>query len=619
MRLGTLVLTGLSALLLLAGAFASLGTFIIDESVYLLGADIFRTTGGFSLDNGEARFSSPNLTWLYFLPPGPEGQTTQYPPGTSILGAGLMILFDARGLIYLNVAATIGCLFVTRSIARDLFGDDPRGLWASLLLVAGTFVVEYALGYWPHMVSVLAVNLSFLMFWRALTRETGRIGHAFASGLIIGLGMHFRLDTILVLPAIGLIALIFAARWRHMVEIAIGGCAGLLLPIAALAAINHTRYGTWNPLSYGGTPTGGTSLMNYLPQISVILLLAGALVAIRAIGPRVRPGLWGLILLIAAGIGLATLPQLQKLALSYIRGVLALIVDAQLIIDTRPGVKVDESDGLLEFWGLAKKALGQSLPWLGILFALIGLGWRDDRRSISALLILVAVWSFPFLVRIWHGGLGSNMRYFLPILPALSILAIWTFARMMQGDDHAKRLLFAGGLIGALMGPVWTSAAPTGLDGAHQVLSTWVFLAVAATGLLAGGLPSATLRRLALVLGAIGLGVGAFNGLTDTSIAQVRRESVAAMTDLSQGVEGPALVYRHPYRSVMLAPDQYAAFTGGYAPDASLIGEALDAGLRVLMPDYMALEFTAAEPEYEVKGVAQPPFWMLDVARASSE
>ncbi|MDJ1018251.1 MAG: hypothetical protein QNJ35_17205, partial [Paracoccaceae bacterium] len=587
MRPGTFVLLGISAFLLLAGFQVSIGVFTMDESVYFLGADVFRTTGGFILDNGFDRFGSTDLTWTGFLRVGPNGMTTQYPPGMSVIGGGVVALFGVRGLIFLNIAATVGSLFVTRALALELFGRERQAMMASLLLLAGTFVVEYAYGYWPHMVSVLAVNLSFLLFWRALTHDTRRIGHALASGLVLGLGMHFRLECALLLPLIGLVTLHFAERWRHMVEIAIGGSAGLFVPLLTQSVINHGRYGTWNPLSYGSAAGGGTSLTTYLLPIGLILLLAGGLIAVRLIGNRARPGIWGLLLLSAFGIALAILPQMQSLALNYAKGVLGLVVDATQIVDTRPGVRVDEETGLLSFWGLAKKALGQSLPWIGILLALIGLRWRDDRRSISVLLILIAVWSFPFLVRSWHGGLGSNMRYFLPVLPALCILATWTIAQLMHDVKQAERLLQGGGLAGLALAAAWAAMAPTGLAGAHQILSTWVFLAVAGAGLLAGFFAAGTIRRIALAIAAIGVGVGAFNGITDTGVAQMRRENVVDLADSSKGVDGPALVYFFLYRSVSLAPDQYSALSAGVHPDAVMIDQVLEEGMRVIMPDFV--------------------------------
>ena len=139
MRAGTLVLLGMSALLGLAGLWVSLEFFSMDETIYVLGADTFRATGGFTHDNGFDRFGAESLKWIGFLPVGPNGQTTQYPPGMSILGGGLVALFGLRGLIFLNIAGTIGTLFVTRALALELFGRERLALMACLLLVFGSF------------------------------------------------------------------------------------------------------------------------------------------------------------------------------------------------------------------------------------------------------------------------------------------------------------------------------------------------------------------------------------------------------------------------------------------------------------------------------------------------
>ena len=62
MQPGSLVLIGISALLVLTGTQVSLGIFTIDEAVYFQGADTFRLTGGFTFDNGMGRFPAHDRT-----------------------------------------------------------------------------------------------------------------------------------------------------------------------------------------------------------------------------------------------------------------------------------------------------------------------------------------------------------------------------------------------------------------------------------------------------------------------------------------------------------------------------------------------------------------------------
>ncbi len=610
-------------LLVLIGTQASLNLFITDEAVYLLGADTFRLTGDFIIDNGIRRFGSLDLAWLHFLPDGPNGQTTQYPPGTSIVGGWLLTLFDVRGFVLLNVAATIGCLFVTRALARLLFGDDRIALAATLLFLFGSFVVEYAVGLWPHMVSVLAVNLSLFLFLKALFSGERIFLLSALSGLVLGTGMVFRIDTILLLPVIGLVTLLFVPQWQGAIRIGLGGLSGLAGPVLLMAAINSHRYGTWNPLSYGPDQSGGAALIGYLSQAVIILVLAAGLIAARALGPRVPGRLWAA-LIIAFGAGALLLsPQIRDLGQAYALGVLRLIVDATWINDPRSGI-VAKPDGTLIFWGLSKKALGQSLPWIGILLALVGLSWADKRRSIVIALVLIGVWTLPFLIRSWFGGGGSNMRYFLPVLPVLSILAAWVIARLMTDPalpaHQRARLLLVGGCLASVVALVWMTQTDNGMATLHQVLSTYILFAVAAAGLLAGFLTSPGLRKAALVLTGVGIGTSTFNGFTDTYMSQLRRESGPAYTDLSAGYDGDVLIYMHLYRSALVTPGQYVAIASGEGglPDPDLIAAALEAGLQVIVPEMMGDMFIGQQTDYRT-GTPVDAFQMVEILPANSE
>ena len=308
--------------------------------------------------------------------------------------------------------------------------------------------------------------------------------------------------------------------------------------------------------------------------------------------------------------------------LAYGQGVLRLIVDATWIVDGRAGV-VPGADGTLLFWGLPKKALGQSLPWIGVLLALAGLAWPDRRKSLLALLVLVGVWTFPFLVRSWFGGLGSNMRYFLPLLPALSILAVWVTVRLMAdpalAGRQAPRLLLTGGILGGGAAFLWMTRAASGLAGAHQIFSTYVFLAVAAAALLTGLLAWPGLRKGALVLTGIGLGTGVFNGITDTYSGQLRRASGEPLTDLAAGYDGPVLLYNRLYRSALVTPGQYVAIPSGAEPlpDPALVAAALDAGLRVIVPEEMGRTFAGRHAAYRAVGAPSGTFPMVEIARAA--
>ncbi|AZQ66686.1 hypothetical protein EF888_05740 [Silicimonas algicola] len=623
MQPGILVLVGISALLVLVGTQVSLGIFTIDEAVYLQGADTFRLTGGFVFDNGIERFLSQDLTWAGFLPYGPNGQTTQYPPGMSILGGWLLSAFELRGLLFLNVFATVGSLFVTRALARLLFDDQQIALAASLLFLLGTFVAEYAFAYWPHMLSVFAVNLSLLLFLKALLFGNCVFTLSALSGLVLGMGLLFRIDTILLLPVIGLLNLLFVRRWQEFVGITLGGMVGLAGPVVLLAAINSQRYGTWNPLSYGPSQDGGVSISSYGSQSVVFLGLGAGFVATKLLGARVPVDVRGGLLLAVMALCALLIPELRGVLLAYGKGVLDLIINAAWIIDNRGGV-VPGIEGTLLFWGLSKKALGQSLPWIGVLLALVGLAWNDRRKSILILLLLIGVWTFPFLVQTWHGGLGANMRYFLPLLPALSILATWVTGRLLADPAisarQGRRLLLVGGVLGSMTAFLWMQHAEGGLASAHQNFSTYVFVAVAIASFLTGVFAWPGLRKGVLLLVGIGIGTGVFNGMTDTYIGQLRRAAADALPDLTAGYDVPVLIFDRLYRSAMVTPDQYVAIPSGayYLPDPVLVLAAIDAELRVVMPESMGRIFTKSYSAFKIDGVPHGEDPMVDITRSAS-
>ena len=616
MRFETATLLGISVLFLFTGFLWPLGFFSMDESIYVQGADVFRKTGGFIFDNGYGRFGSDHLTVSNFLPIGPNGQTTQYPPGPSILGGWAISAFGLRGMMMLNVLATIGSLFVTRALARDLFDDARVAFGATLLFAGACFVADFAFAYWPHMISVFSVNLSFLLFWRAIRGTDRTFLLALASGLVLGAGMLFRLDNILLLPLIGLATILFAQTVSQVAVIAAGGIAGLLPPLLLLASINATRYGTWNPLSYGPSVEGGggAALSTYYPVMAIGVAAAATLVALRVFASGVRPSLWCALGGVLLAVGYLVSPSVQGALSAYGRGAIDLIVDARLIIDTRPGVEVDDH-GIKTFWGLSKKALGQSMPWIGVLLSLIGLAWMDRRRSVTIVLLWCALWTLPFLIQSWHGGAGSNMRYFLPILPPLCALSAWLIVRLAQNMPDAGRLLFVSGVAGAGICVLWMMWSKTALEGVHQVLSTYVFFAVAIASLVAGFIAQRTLRRIALAAIGIGIGVGVFNGLSDARVAHFVRTTTQPAGELDPAYQGEVLIYGYLARNAFNTPGQYVAVTENQQFDMSLVDQALDEGLSLRMRLQLAEDLTEARPDLQIVETSENPHNLVAVTR----
>jgi len=590
--LRALLLYGLSCLFLILPFTVSTGFFTIDEVVYFLSVYAFHTEQSFLVDNGAEILASEDLAMLKLLVSVPEGFTPQYPGGFAVLGALFYEVFGARGLILLNSLAAIGTLFVTHMLALRLFNSMNVANLAVALLAIFSFMPEYAAGYWPHMVSVLSVTLSLYFFLRALDPEAP-FWWAFASGLVLGCGLLFRVDGLLLLSAIALVTAVYG---NNPVYIFAGGVLGLIPALAISSGINAIKFGTLNPISYGTSGGNGADPTTYL----AFALVAG-LATIAIWGIRLRGGLprvWIIGMAVAILGAVFILPQAERLMQLMVRGVLALMIDSKTIIDTRPGVHPGP-DGTIFFWGLSKKALGQSLPWLGLISALVILPTAAKRRSILIVLIFVVLWSLPFILRSWHGGLGSNMRYLLPTLPALAALVAWIIIEIAQRLERPMRSITVGALAAFGLVNLWMNFVGSGSIGVQQILSTYVLAAVVI--LVWIGLLVDKLRPAAGMAVGLALAMAFVNGVSDQLNGQIRRIRTQDLSLSFTAIKDPVVIYGAP-ESVVYAPAKTKAIAAiipfnNATYDRAFLEAAIATSHRVLMPNGM---LSLLNPDVEV-------------------
>jgi len=539
---GLVLLAGL--VLIIAACFSADGLFNIDELIYYLGAESFARTGSLLVENGYQTYASPDLQ-VWFLAAGPHGLTPQYPAGTAVLGGLFVKVLGVRGLMVLNALAAAGVLWLTHRLSLRLYDSPTVALIAVVILVCGSFFVEYALGVWPHMIATFFVVLALLLAVRAAEQSARQaFWPAVLSGLAIGAGLLFRADVILILPPIAALLVLFAVA---PVRAMLGGMVGLV-PGATLSAwANAFKFGTWNPLSYGVSDSNaGVNLASHLTAGAAMLIVFAMLVAARYMTWDRRMRLPIAVLALAGVAACVYVPPLNALAMRYLTGFRALALDMTLVHDSRPGIEY-LPNGLVSFWGLAKKSLVQSLPWLGILGLLILRPWPEEhRRGHLVLLLSVGLFTLPFMLQSWHGGFGSNMRYFLPAVPMLAILVAAIAAELAATEGVPPRIAAVGALLGIALGLAWISFAPTGGGGAQQILPLYAFGALGLMSLPAA-VPklsaSAMARALQLGLAAC-IGIGAVEGLyIDLRVSQDRRQVVASMSELLAGYDRPNLFY----------------------------------------------------------------------------
>lgn len=545
-----LLLVLLSIVLLAGQIFASSGLFTLDEFVLVATASSLANGQGLVFANGYDTFHSESLRlWLFV--PGVHGLVAQYPPGMSLVGAVMWGLLGERGMILANSLAAVGTLWVTYGLALTLTRDRTVSIGAVLLLLFGSFWLEYAYGIWPHSIAVFLTTASCLAVARSIEAGEESAKLLWLAGLLIGLGMLFRVDSILALPPLTAYLWLYASAPVRAVARLV---AGLLPGCIALALCNYLKFGQLQPISYGQS-SGLTSVQAHMATLGLFVIVAMSVLYWRAAADRglaVRYAVVPLCLLVVAVVVVA---PLREAALAYLHGARQILVDAGSIQDPRPGVSRGP-DGTLYFWGLVKKALGQSLPWVGCLLLWIrGPRTQQQRRMLSLLGLFALLWATPFVPTAWHGGLGSNMRYLLPLLPLLSVAAVGACLRNVDGEVRPGPWLVVGGILAGLaLVFLWSAYADSGLGGAQQILATGVFVLVALSAMVAVLLPgrlNGKPRHVSLFFAAAGLGVAACFGALDLRANQQRR-------DFNQRVS--AALVTVPEYSLIYGPPEFATF-----------------------------------------------------------
>ncbi|MBT8474404.1 MAG: hypothetical protein KJO78_02930, partial [Alphaproteobacteria bacterium] len=485
-RFGTPLLAALALMLVAAAFVVSDGYLLVDEFVYVLTAKAFGSGTPFFLENGTDRFSSPDLVF-FNLVAGPNGLVSQYPVGTDIVAGPPVAMLGARGLIVVNALAAGATLFLTRAIAFRLYRDRGVALGAALILGLCSFLADYALAIWPHALGLFFCAAAILAALRALDAGAGAdMGFAALAGLMAGAAALVRMDSILILPVLGAVLIVYAAR---PVRLALAGAVGLAPALALGSYANHLKFDTWNPISYGASNGGGIDLATHTGPIIALAAGLAVLAGLRQLTwrPEWR---WPVVIGIAVTGALlwALVPQVQSAAARYAFGFDTLIMDVRDVPDGRGGI-IDRPDGTVSFWGLPKKALGQSLPWIAFLAVVFLRPWGERRRAHLFCLAALGIWTLPFIMIAWHGGPGSSTRYFLGLLPILSTLGALALADLLALANRGVRPLVLGFGLGATLVLVWPLAGPGGYFGAHQVLPTYLLIAGFAVALIISVFP----------------------------------------------------------------------------------------------------------------------------------
>ncbi|MEY3213935.1 MAG: hypothetical protein RIT28_4416 [Pseudomonadota bacterium] len=464
------------------------GALLLDEGTNQLAAQAMAEGRGFDLGNGYAERPAAALT---MLAPGFSAQVTpqlgrlvsQYPPGFAALSAPLYAVFGAVGVNLVSGVAVAAVAALTAALAPK----DQR-LWALGILLLASFFWEYGLAATAH-ASALAFGLGALV--TAAQRPV-------LAGLLFGLGVTQRLDGVLLLPAL---AAAMSVAGPGLVRRGLLGLLGAAPPLVALAWSNHARFGTWSLLSYGVSEESPASHVARTAGVQAHLGSVGLVIVLLSLwGAHRGASGWGRGALAALGLGILGVLGAEP-ALRLVRGVYALLIDLRALElpALEPAMSRGAGGGVI-YLACYKRALLQSCPWLVLL---LGPLWALVRQGPLALLcsplwLVIAAWVGLYGALGWHGGLGLNQRYLLPVLPAAAILVSPVVRELAAGRGLAVAVGFAVAAPGVL---AVTRLTPPPSDLAEQLVYGLPLVLAALLGILAWARSGAAALALGLSLG----------------------------------------------------------------------------------------------------------------------
>ncbi len=444
----TQAFAALTVLLALAAFTVPQEPFSIDDVLYIDMARAMAERGAFDVTEQNLPDGAPLLTRSATMVHVIDGRAIpQYPGGYAILAAPFYILFGVQGLILMNALAAGAALWLTHRITQRLYDDDAIARNACLLLGFATIFAGYVFGIWPQMLS-LAFTLGGALFTLNIPGEkkAARLVTALCAGVVFGLGLNFRIDAIVPAAAAFFWLRLYAAPDDRTSAAAL--LAGLAPSVLMAAVINDMKFGVFLPFYYG-EKGGLDSAGSYGPVAWAIATAITASLVLDVSKPAVqriiKPFLTvRAVLALTAGVFL--LLVFSKDALRLARNAYFLIVDIQAFDGANQQLGLARDDyGYWSFWGMPKKALIESLPFAALMIipVLEFFKGRKLRAHAFSLLMIAAPLAF-FSLKGMHGGMGYNMRYFLPVMPFIAILSAYGLHRVMSASAARPKLLTYG-------------------------------------------------------------------------------------------------------------------------------------------------------------------------------
>jgi hypothetical protein len=320
--------------------------------------------------------------------------------------------FGWTSLFFLNVVGFVLATWVVYVLVREQGGSISGAVLGATLFGLGGFSIEYALGMWPHMVSVAFTSAALLAATRSIDRRS--LFHAFLAGCLSAVAVGVREQSIIIVGGLGIgIFLLSRPRLRSIAMFAVGAA----IPLLSIAAINAERLGVFHPLPK-------------LVTFTVDVREAAANTATTG-GPAAV--LW------AKVIDFRRHPPFSE-------------PRREQLFRNEPVTGVPLVGG-----GVVKKALLQSAPWIALAFTVLVVGWRGPKHQRPVpltFLLLAAGVVVPMLAVVAAAGFGRsdglayNQRYFLEMVPVFAVLV------GLSAGSHLRPAWVALGGVAAIVGAV---------------------------------------------------------------------------------------------------------------------------------------------------------------------
>jgi hypothetical protein len=404
------------------------GVFTPDDNNYLINVLMLRQ-GRVTVANTEGLKPSRELLFFH---PGPWSSAVEKTPVASTappLYAPIALPFSLgrwRGLVALNTLSFLVATLLVFVHAQRYATAQPTAWLAAGAFALGGFVIEYAEGLWPHVLSIAICTGG--IFAAARFIDCNRLKLAAGAGFLLALGSGIRYQNAVFLPAVALGISLLGLRWRRgLVVFALAAA----VPLAASSAFNRARLDSWNPISKGKGYMRVPFVQDTGSRLTDPLIMFWA----QVVDYSARPLLLG--------------PYTEW-------------------------DRFEPSTGAHLMMGFSvKKALVQSAPWAVLGLLVMAIAWlpsplmsgvRQRQLRFLSLPIGAVLATFSFAGVNRHDGLSFNQRYFLELLPLIAVAFAWA----VDGMHLSRRLLIAGTIGGAFVVVLILTATP--LHGGPEIL-----------------------------------------------------------------------------------------------------------------------------------------------------